>query len=394
MLPCAQTPASEAPGPAQGCCLTEPAALVTDLLAWYRRCGRDLPWRRTRDPYRIWLSEIMLQQTGVQAVQDYYRRFLERFPNLAALAAASLDEVLALWAGLGYYSRARNLHATACQLVAEQQGCFPMEVEQLMQLPGIGRSTAGAIRSIAFDRPGAILDGNVRRVLCRLLALQLPPRSPAAERQLWHWAERLTPTAAAHDYAQAIMDLGALICRPRQPDCDRCPLVAHCHGRRLGLQQQLPLRSRRSAVPVRLEVALLIETPHGIAVRQRPLRGLLGGLWEFPCLQLTREVDAATVEATLLQQLQQQFGLRELAQPLGQVRHVYSHFRLQLFAYRLLLGGTADLPADWRWLTPEQLSAWPLHGSHAKILPLLSATPGRALSLAKEALCPCPMSPC
>ncbi|MEJ2202291.1 MAG: A/G-specific adenine glycosylase, partial [Desulfuromonadaceae bacterium] len=191
------------------------ASVAPLLLSWYGRQGRDLPWRQTRDPYRIWLSEIMLQQTGVETVIPYYLKFLDRFPSATALATADLDAVIELWAGLGYYSRARNLHATARKIVAEFDGNFPAEQSLLESLPGIGRSTAGAILAIAFEQKGVILDGNVRRVLCRLFALELNPRSTAAEKQLWRWAEALTPADRPHDYAQAIMDLGATICLPR-----------------------------------------------------------------------------------------------------------------------------------------------------------------------------------
>ena len=200
------------------------------LLTWYGRVGRDLPWRRTRDPYRIWLSEIMLQQTGVVAVIPYYERFLETFPSVAALAAAPLDQVLELWAGLGYYRRARFLHEAARRVMSEHGGRFPDQLAAIMALPGIGRSTAGAIVSIAFDRKGPILDGNVRRVLCRLLAIDGDPRSGKVEKQLWQLAETLTPEDRPHDYAQAIMDLGATICTPRRPDCAACPLSGLCQA--------------------------------------------------------------------------------------------------------------------------------------------------------------------
>ncbi len=214
--------------------LFDPAEISPLLLAWYAKAGRDLPWRRSRDPYRVWLAEIMLQQTGVTTVIPYYARFLDRFPHVGALAEAALDEVIALWAGLGYYSRARNLHATAQHVMTEHGGAFPADLAALTALPGIGRSTAGAILSIAFDRKAPILDGNVRRVLARLFALREEPRRPAAEKQLWAWAEALTPPERPHDYAQAIMDLGATVCTPRRPACDRCPLAALCRGKGSG----------------------------------------------------------------------------------------------------------------------------------------------------------------
>jgi len=216
------------------------------LLDWYRCAGRELPWRNTRDPYPIWLSEIMLQQTTVAAVIGYYQRFLASFPTVEHLAAAPLDAVIDLWAGLGYYARARNLHKTAILLVEEFGGCFPRSVAALQQLPGVGRSTAGAIAALAFDQRAPILDGNVRRILCRLFALQQPPRSSSAEKQLWLWAELLTPQQQVHAYTQAIMDLGATICLPRQPRCTDCPLRQLCQAHQQGLERQLALPTGRS----------------------------------------------------------------------------------------------------------------------------------------------------
>src|SRR5512133_1839360 len=210
------------------------------LLAWYGRVGRDLPWRHTRDPYCIWLSELMLQQTTVTAVIPYYQRFLARLPDVASLAQATVEEVVEAWVGLGYYSRARNLHAAAVRVMTQYGGCFPAELVELAALPGVGRSTAGAIRAIAFGERGVILDGNVRRVLVRLFALDGDPRSPAAEKQLWHWAEALTPAERADDYAQAIMDLGATCCMPTKPSCTECPLAAHCIAYAQGRSAALP----------------------------------------------------------------------------------------------------------------------------------------------------------
>ncbi len=260
--------------------------VATRLLAWYGRCGRDLPWRRTRDPYRVWLSEIMLQQTGVATVIPYYQRFLQRFPDVAALAAATVDEVIELWAGLGYYSRARHLHAAARQVISELGGGFPDDLQGLTALPGIGRSTAGAILSIAFDKKAPILDGNVRRVLVRLYAIDQPPRVAAVEKILWRRAAELTPSESPHDYAQAIMDLGATVCVPRNPDCGACPLSALCRAYWLGLAAELPRRQVRKKVPLVRQVALLLERNGTYLVGKRPLQGMLAGLWEFPACEV------------------------------------------------------------------------------------------------------------
>jgi A/G-specific adenine glycosylase len=342
-----------------------PSEVSRRLLDWYGREGRDLPWRHTRDPYRIWLSEIMLQQTTVAAVIPYYARFLERFPTVAALASASLDDVITLWAGLGYYSRARNLHQAARQVVAEQGGAFPDTLDALTVLPGIGRSTAGAILSIAFDKPAPILDGNVRRVLVRLFAWQDDPRGSRAEKQLWVWAEALTSMDRPHDYAQAIMDLGATICTPREPACDRCPLQDLCQARRQGLSAALPVSRKQQKVPVRRQVVLVISAAEGLLLRQRPPEGFLGGLWEFPTADLPDGLAAGLAAGRLRDDL----GLHGLLEELTEVRHAYSHFKLELTVFR---GAVADVGriaegGGYRWCTASELERLPLHGAHRKV---------------------------
>ncbi len=350
-----------------------PSAIAPLLLAWYAKAGRDLPWRHTRDPYRIWLSEIMLQQTGVDTVIPYYQRFLEHFPTVDKLAAACIDEVIALWAGLGYYSRARNLHAAARAVVEGQGGAFPETLEGLQALPGVGRSTAGAILSIAFDRKGPILDGNVRRVLCRLIALKDDPRSASSERLLWGWAEAMTPEDRPHDYAQAIMDLGATVCTPRRPRCFACPLAPLCRGRALGLEGQLPARRVKKPIPQRVQVALLIRRGEAVLVRKRPLQGMLGGLWEFPAGELGEQDSPESAVARLLGT----FGLCSPPKPVGVVHHLYSHFRLQVHVFRVDCLGPALVAEgqESRWAGVEELKGMPLHGAHKKILPLLASTP-------------------
>jgi len=338
------------------------------LLAWYGRCGRDLPWRNTRDPYRIWLSEVMLQQTGVDTVIPYYHRFLERYPDVASLAGAPLEEVIELWAGLGYYRRARNLHAAAERVVALHDGRFPGDVERLQSLPGVGRSTAGAIAALAFNRPAPILDGNVRRVLCRLFALGGDPRCAAAEKRLWAWAEALTSRERPHDYTQAIMDLGAVVCTPRRPRCSECPLRQLCQGYQRGLAEQLPEARQRKPLPLRRQVALVVWREGKILVCRRGLDGMLGGLWEFP----SRTLDEGEPTEKALARLLSAHGTTAPCL-LGGVRHVYSHFRLEVALY----GATVDrLPqvaesSDCRWLTLQELEQLALHGAHQKALPLI-----------------------
>ena len=338
------------------------------LLAWYQKAGRDLPWRRTRDPYLIWLSEIMLQQTGVAAVIPYYERFLARFPDVATLAAASVDEVIALWAGLGYYSRARNLHAAAKAIVTEHGGAFPPDLKALSALPGVGRSTAGAILSIAFDRKGAILDGNVRRVLARLFALEEDPRGSSGERKLWTWAEALTPADRPHDYAQAIMDLGATVCTPRRPACERCPLETLCRARALKLEGEIPRKRAKKPVPTVTRVSLLLVREGKYLVSKRPLEGMLGGLWEFPTTPVEGQSPQQAAEALLFRMC----GGGRL-ESVGGVSHAYSHFRLDLHLFRTeaVEGFMVAEAPESLWLSASELAEWPLHGAHKKAVPLL-----------------------
>ncbi|MEA3545645.1 MAG: A/G-specific adenine glycosylase, partial [Thermodesulfobacteriota bacterium] len=334
-------------------------------LDWYRQAGRDLPWRNTRDPYRIWLSEIMLQQTTVTAVRGYYQRFLEKIPTVEHLAAVSQEDVIDLWAGLGYYSRARNLHATAKLVVDQFKGCFPEDVETLQQLPGVGRSTAGAIAALAFDRRAPILDGNVRRVLCRLFALQEPPRSALAEKRLWQWSEQLTPVESVHGYTQAIMDLGATVCVPRKPFCDECPLAELCQARKLGLEQQLPLKQVTKPIPTRYEVVLLIDHQSRYLVRRRKSEGFLGGLWEFPTVSL---VAGENPEQKLLL-LCSDFGLKGTAEQIGRIQHVYSHFRLKSTIYCEKIKELPHLTeGENHWFSLNKLKNIALHGAHKKVL--------------------------
>jgi A/G-specific adenine glycosylase len=345
--------------------MIDAATFSSRLLAWYGDVGRDLPWRNIRNPYRIWLSEIMLQQTTVTAVIDYYQRFLKKFPTIELLATAPLEDVIDLWAGLGYYSRARNLHAAAKMVVQHLQGRFPENVESLQQLPGVGRSTAGAISALAFDQPAPILDGNVRRVLCRLFALQQPPRSTAAEKQLWQWSEQLTPVKQVHDYTQAIMDLGAMVCLPRKPLCDRCPAAELCQAYQLGLEQKLPLKAEAKKIPTRNEIALLIDHHGRYLVKRRMATGFLGGMWEFPTLGLT----AGEKPEKKIKLLLTDFALSGTAEQIGSIQHVYSHFRLQSSAYYIK---TEDLchvaEGENRWFSLDELHGIALHGAHKKVL--------------------------
>jgi A/G-specific adenine glycosylase len=255
------------------------------IIDWQRQFGRhDLPWQASSDPYRIWVSEIMLQQTQVSTVLGYYARFLERFPNVTALANAPQDEVLALWAGLGYYSRARNLHRAA-MLVAEQYGGqFPRDQEQLMQLPGIGRSTAAAILAFSCGMPTPILDGNVKRVFCRFFGVYGDPGSKACVDQLWQIAQQQMPQLEVQSYTQGLMDLGATVCVRSKPRCQECPLANHCHAQHKGMQSVLPERKKEKRTPTRAQVFLLIRRADQIVLQRQSSPGIWGGLFSLPRL--------------------------------------------------------------------------------------------------------------
>jgi A/G-specific adenine glycosylase len=273
-----------------------PAEIADALLPWFDRHGRhDLPWKAGADPYRIWLSEIMLQQTQVTTVIPYYERFLEAFPDADALAAAEVDAVLARWTGLGYYARARNLHRAARAIVDDHGGRFPADVDALAALPGIGRSTAGAIAAQAFGVRAPILDGNVKRVITRLAAVEGWPGRTAVARELWALAEDWTPAERVADYTQAVMDLGATVCTPRRPACDACPLADRCLARARGLQHRLPTPKPKREKPERRTRMLLIQDPDGaVLLERRPPQGIWGGLWCFP----QQDLDADPVEPT------------------------------------------------------------------------------------------------
>ncbi len=293
------------------------------LLAWYERNGRkDLPWKRSRDPYAIWVSEIMLQQTQVATVIPYYERFMRRFPTVQHLARAGADAVLHLWTGLGYYARARHLHEAARQIVLEHAGAFPRDFASVAALPGVGRSTAGAILALAFGARHAILDGNVKRVLARYYAIATPVNDGATLARLWETAERLTPRTRVADYTQAIMDLGATVCKRRAPDCAACPLRCDCRAAARGAAEAYPVMARRRVLPAKRVKMLLIQDAAGrVLLTQRPPAGLWGGLWSLP------QCEHADVRAFSRTQL----GLDiapERAWP--SFRHTFSHFHLDI----------------------------------------------------------------
>jgi A/G-specific adenine glycosylase len=275
--------------------LREPIA--ARVVAWQRQHGRhDLPWQGTRDPYRVWLSEVMLQQTQVATVLNYYPRFLERFPDVRSLAAAPLDDVLALWGGLGYYSRARNLHACAQAVVTEHGGAFPRSAEALATLPGVGRSTAAAIAAFAFGERAAILDGNVKRVLTRVLGFGDDLALAAHERTLWQQAQSLLPEQDIEAYTQGLMDLGATLCSARAPACERCPLDTECVARREGRVEHYPVKTRRTHRGSRRNALLWLAQGEHLWLTQRPAKGVWAGLWTLPLFDAEQAIESLSAQ--------------------------------------------------------------------------------------------------
>ncbi|MEI6761817.1 MAG: A/G-specific adenine glycosylase [Betaproteobacteria bacterium] len=335
------------------------ADLAGRVVQWQLAHGRhDLPWQNTRDPYRVWLSEIMLQQTQVVTVLDYFGRFLARFPDVAALAAAPLDDVLGLWSGLGYYSRARNLHRCAQAVMALHEGAFPRSAEQLQTLPGIGRSTAAAVASLCFGERVAILDGNVKRVLTRALGYGADLASAANERALWALAADLLPQTdlaqAMPRYTQGVMDLGATLCTARQPQCPRCPLADLCVARAQGQPQHYPVKTRKLKRSAQSLWLLWARSADGhVWLSQRPTPGVWAGLYCLPLFDRPDDLAAALPEPQ-----------RSSLQPGAVLRHVLTHKDLYLHPVQLHLPQALPLGLDGAWVAADQ---WPALGLPAPI---------------------------
>jgi A/G-specific adenine glycosylase len=327
------------------------------LLAWYDRHARKLPWRvgpqdrasgLRPDPYRVWLSEIMLQQTTVAAAKPYFEAFAARWPNVESLAAAPRDEVMKAWAGLGYYARARNLKACADEVVARHGGSFPDTVEGLAKLPGIGAYTAAAIAAIAFDRPEPVVDGNIERVIARVFAIDTP--FPEAKREIRERQCRLTPAARPGDYAQALMDLGAAICTPRKPACALCPWSGSCGALAAGAQDSYPVKAPQAERPTRIGAAFVVRRADGaLLLRRRPDTGLLGGMTEVPGSEWTNQFE----ETAALTQAPIQGEWRRVS---GRVIHVFTHFRLELNVYCADAAPMEQAPPGCWWASAATLS--------------------------------------
>jgi A/G-specific adenine glycosylase len=333
------------------------------LLSWYAKHARNLPWRQSRDPYRVWVSEIMLQQTQVATVCDYFTRFVAEFPTVHELATADEQHVLRLWEGLGYYRRARQLHAAAKMVVAEYEGSLPQTVDELRELPGIGRYTAGAIASIAFDQRAPILEANTIRLFSRLIGYRDDPLSTTGQRVLWNVAEEILPRKDAARFNQALMELGSLVCTPIDPKCERCPLSCVCKARALGLQSKIPPAKAPKAYTEVREAAVIVRRNGRVLMRQCAANERWAGLWDFPRFKVEAE-GPLFAHKEILSKLQEQTGIT-CGSPtfVKTMRHGVTRFRIQLDCFR------ADYVADSalkekaaivRWVSPSDFAAIPL----------------------------------
>ncbi len=351
-------------------------AFAQTLTRWFTRQARDLPWRRDRTPYRVWISELMLQQTRVDQALPYYERFLRDFPDVRALAAAPLDRVLKRWEGLGYYARARHAHRAARHLMTAHGGEFPRTHRELLALPGVGPYTAAAVGSLAFGLDLAVVDGNVARVLARVFAYGEPVNTPAARRQLQGWADALLPAGRAGVFNEAMMELGATVCRPRRPDCARCPLRRVCAARREGNPEGYPLQRRRRPVPHRhVGAGIIVDDRDRVLLARRPEDGMLGGLWEFPGGGVE---EGETPAQCIARELREELGIEVRVGPhLHTVRHAFSHFTMDLHGHwvRVARGRPRPLQcAAVRWVARRDLRRYAFPRADLHLLDLVEAT--------------------
>lgn len=385
----------------------QPPALVAGLLRWFAKNARDLPWRRTLDPYAVWVSEIMLQQTQVKTVIPYWERWMRELPTIESLAIASSEKIHKLWEGLGYYTRVRNMQKAACVIVQKHRGKFPTEFDDVLALPGIGRYTAGAICSIAFDQPTPILDGNVIRVLARVFAIRENAREKETNSRIWRLADELVRTAQAdrgcvedqpqhleilrtlrlveHDTTalracsalnQALMELGATACTPKQPNCETCPLGKLCVARRENIVDRLPNLGKRVASTARRFVACVLEQDGALLVRQRPAGVVNGRLWEFPNAEVALKNSAGATR----QVLEKELGctIDSLA-ALSTVKHTITRYRITLEAFRGELNGVIPRAEAGQWIAKSKLERLPFTSAHRRVLMATRQDAGRTL---------------
>lgn len=342
-----------------------------DLLAWFERRQRQLPWRENRDPYRVWVSEIMLQQTRVDTVIPYYNRFMERFPSLADLAEADLEDVYKLWEGLGYYSRARNLHCAVQEVKEIYGGIVPDCPEEIHKLKGVGPYTAGAILSIAYGLPEPAVDGNVMRVLSRIFLIREDIGKAKSRKLFEDLVRKIISRRNPSFFNQALMELGALVCSPKSPKCQVCPVSAYCQAREAGVQEELPVKKKgKQPRIVEMGVALLQDPKNKKwFICRRPSEGLLANLWEFPGTEFMQGQEDKEKLSTFLYQ---EFGLKTVPrEPLLHYTHVFSHLQWNLHLYPCQLHGTEEHPQivrEWKWVTLNELWEYPFSASHKKII--------------------------
>ncbi len=346
-----------------------PESISNPLLKWYDIQQRDLPWRDNLDPYRIWVSEIMLQQTQVATVIPYFERWMKSFPSVQHLAKARLPKVLKHWEGLGYYTRARNLHKAAQWVHNENEGTIPTTFEDLKKLPGIGRYTAGAIASIAYKEPVPVLDGNVKRVLSRLFCIRENGATPKSETVLWDKAASLVPEKRPGDFNQALMELGATVCLPKNPMCLLCPLLKKCEAARSGEQTSFPPPKNKTPSK-KIEVSAAVIKRNGkIFIQQRPHKGLMGGLWEFPGGKLEK---GESPEEALVREIQEELGVKIAPdEKILTIRHTYTKFRvtLHVFTCEMRKGRIRATQCEqWKWVKPVELDQFPYPAANVKIV--------------------------
>lgn len=349
------------------------AAFRETLVTWYRQVARPMPWRESSEPYRIWISEVMLQQTRVDQALPYYTRFMDRFPTVNALAEAEQDEVLRLWEGLGYYSRARNMHRAAQQVVAEHGGVFPADPETFRALPGVGPYTNAAVLSIAFGIPLAVLDGNVIRVLTRVFAVPEDTRAGSTRKRLQLLADDLLNPTVPGDYNQAVMELGATVCTPRNPDCPACPLRPVCVAYAEGRPTDFPVVSPRKPIPhYNVAVGLVFDEAGRLLINKRPEDGLLGGLWEFPG---GKQEPGEPLAETCRREIQEELGIEVAVAPqFHQVDHAYTHFKITMHAFpcRIQQGRPQTKNGmPWKWVPLDELDRYAFPRANRRLIEAL-----------------------
>jgi len=336
------------------------------LLHWYKHHQRDLPWRKTHDPYNILVSEVMLQQTTVQAVLPYYKKWIKLFPNLKTLSQSPLQKILKAWQGLGYYQRARNLHQASRIIVDQFEGRIPTHYEELKKLPGFGPYTTAAVLSMAFDKPYPVLDANVRRIIMRLRRIQQP--DSGNNKAFTQFLESHLPRKKPGLFNQALMELGALVCRPKNPGCLLCPITQYCKAYQAGEQEVIPLPKKRNYQKIEAVVGIIWKDGK-VLIQKRPSRGLLADLWEFPG---GKRIASESLEQALEREIREELSA-EIAEKkfLTQVRHAYTQFQVALYAYECRLKNEPELNRNLRWVTPKALRRYPVPSGSAKIIDFL-----------------------